>query len=145
MKQGIVKKSKRKVSAKSLANLRPQKKGEKGHNPIGARAHNPALRALKKLTIETYREVIELALTSNRQALYELAEHPDTPAVQVGVARAMMKAIDHGDFSLVEQLAIRIVGKVPEVVNINSNNQTSLDVVDRTRMRVAMKEIESEV
>ena len=92
------------------------KKGQPSPNPLGGKLSNPAVRALKNLTVEIYREVIELALTSNIAALKAIAENPDTPAVQVGVAVALVKAIQKGDWNIVNAIAERIVGKIPDKI-----------------------------
>lgn len=87
-------------------------------NPEGGRSGNPALRALRKLTVETYREVIELALSSNIAALKKVAEDPNTAAVQVGVAVALIKAIQKGDWTVINAIAERIVGKIPDKLEV---------------------------
>lgn len=108
---------------------------------------NNAIKALKNLTIDTYREVIELVLTGNIAALKEMAEHPDTPAIQVGIAAAFMKAIKTGDYTVIERIAERIIGKIPEVVNINSNTNLNAThtVIDRRALREALDKLESDV
>lgn len=103
------------------------KKGQVG-NPRGAGAHNPALKALKHLTIVEYREVIELALTSNLGALKAIADSQTASAVQVGVARALHKALKAGDFVIVEALAQRLVGKIPDKLEVNNNVTQNLSV-----------------
>lgn len=131
--------------------LKPFQKGTSG-NPEGARAHNPALKALKNLTLETYREVIQLVLEGNLKQLKAMIEDPETPAIQVGVATSFMKAIKNGDYNVIEQIASRIVGKIPDVVHINSNNisKTTTDlnvgsVVNKEVLKQALKELEDEV
>lgn len=122
------------------------KKGKSG-NPEGARAHNPATRALSRLTIETYREVIELVLTGNLEALRKMVEHPNTPAIQVGVATAFMKAIKNGDYAVIERIAERIVGKIPDELKVSSNNlNTNLHTaIDRTKLKAALEQLEAEI
>lgn len=124
------------------------KPGQSG-NPQGARLHDPVTKALSRLTIDTYREVIEVVLTGNLTALKEMAEHPDTPAIQVGVATAFLKAIKTGDYAVIERIAERIVGKIPDVLNVNSNNNTNLNAtvtaIDKTALRKAMAESENDV
>ncbi len=132
---------------KTAAHLKKHqfKKGESG-NPKGS-VPNPALRALRRLTQETYREVIELVLTGNLTDLKKMAENPETPAIQVGVAAAFMKAIKNGDYAVIERIAERIVGKIPDVINVNSNNNTSLalGVIDREKLKTAFAKLESDV
>jgi hypothetical protein len=113
-----------------MANRNPSpatriKKGER-RNPLGGKLHNPAIRALKNLTIATYREVIELALTSNIEALKRVAENPNTPAVQVGVATALIKAIAKGDWNIVNAIAERIVGKIPDKVEVTNKVESNV-------------------
>ncbi len=122
------------------------KKGVSG-NPDGARKHNPAIRALKQLTLDTYREVIELVLTGNLTDLKAMAENPKTPAIQVGIASALMKAIKDGDHGVIERLAERIVGKIPDEVNVTSKNlNANLNApIDREMLKAALAKLESEV
>ncbi len=122
------------------------KKGKSG-NPLGGKLHNPAARALARLTVDTYREVIELVLTCNLAALKQLAEHPDTPAIQVGVAAAFMKAIKSGDYAVIERIAERIVGKIPDELNVNSTNlNANLNAqIDKEKLKAALAKLESDV
>lgn len=124
------------------------KKGKSG-NPQGGRAHNPAIKALKKLTVDTYREVIELVLEGRVADLKAMAEHPDTPAIQVGIAVSFLKAIKNGDYSVIERIAERIVGKIPDVVNVNSqvnaNVNAAVRIIDKVALKAAMDELEEEV
>lgn len=122
------------------------KKGQSG-NPKG-RVPSQAIRALKNLTIETYREVIELVLSGNIAALREMIENPNTPAIQVGVATSFMKAIKNGDYTIIERIAERIVGKIPDVINVhsvNTNLNSEVKSIDQVKLRAALKKIEEEV
>lgn len=122
------------------------KKGQSG-NPNGARAHNPAVKALKKLTLETYREVVELVLTGNLTDLKAMAEDPATPAVQVGIATAFMKAIKEGDYGVIERIAERIIGKIPDELKVTSNNvNANLNAtIDKEKLKAAYAELEKDV
>lgn len=120
------------------------KKGVSG-NPEGGRAHNPAIKALKKLTLETYREMIELVMTNNLTKIKKIAEDPNTPAVQVGIATAFMKAIKAGDYNVIEQIAARIIGKIPDVVHVRSTSVTAeANKIDKVKLKAAMKALEHE-
>ena len=122
------------------------KPGQKG-NPIGARAHNKAVLATRRLTVEVYREVIELVLQGNVADLKEMAENPNTPALQVGVAVAFMKAIKTGDYNVIERIAERIVGKIHDQLNVTSNNNSTLHVgmIDQTKLKAALIALEHNV
>ena len=103
-------------------------KGGPSANPRG-RTPNPAIKALRKLTLETYREVIELAMVGNLAALESVAKDPATSAVQVGVAVALLKAIKSGNVEVLERLAERIIGKIPTVIDVNNNQQSAIQVM----------------
>lgn len=124
------------------------KKGQSG-NPEGGRAHNPALKALRKLTVESYREIIELVLTGNVAAIKKIAENPASTGLQVGISVAFLKAIKSGDYNVIERIAERIVGKIPDVVTVNQNTNMnvagSIAVFDKTALKAAMEAIDEEV
>lgn len=122
------------------------KKGKSG-NPEGARAHNPITKALKNLTIETYREVIEAVCTGNVANLKRMVEDPRTPALQVGVATAFMKAIKSGDYAVIERIAERIVGKIPDELKVTSQNvNANLNAsIDKQKLKAALEQLEKDV
>lgn len=126
-----------------------QFKPGKSGNPEGGRAHNPALKALRKLTVESYREIIELVLTGNVAAIKKLAEDPKSTGLQVGISVAFLKAIKSGDYNVIERIAERIVGKIPDVVTVNQNTNMnvagSIRIFDKVALKVAMDELDKEV
>jgi len=124
----------------SLRNLKPAQKGEV-RNPEGARSHNPA----RRLSLELYREIIELALTGNIDSLKKVAEDPKTSVIQVGLAYALIKAVKDGDWDTQERITARILGKIPDHININSQNHTTLATIDEAKMKEVLKKLEEEV
>lgn len=124
------------------------KKGETG-NPHGRPPISPIQRALRNLTLDTYREVIELVLTGNVEAVRAMIQDPKTPAIQVGVATAFMKAIKDGDYTVIERIAERIVGKIPDVVNVNAINNSKVAVtvstLDPSKLKEAWKKLQEDV
>lgn len=122
------------------------KKG-KVANPEGGRTHNPATRALKNLTVESYREVIELVLTGRVQDLRAMAENPETPAIQVAVATSFLRAIREGDYTIVERIAERLVGKIPDEINLRALNvNANLNAkVDKDMLKAAMAALDDDV
>lgn len=136
--------TKRKVNPKSLLNLKPVKKGEI-RNPKGAGAHDQLTKALRNLTIKAYRDIIEMVLTNNLTAIKELAQDPKSSTLQVAIATCVMTAINKGDYTVIERIAERIIGKIPEVVNINSNVTKEVVVFDRNLLKQAIQELESDV
>lgn len=124
------------------------KKGQTG-NPNGRPTLNPAQKALRSLTIDTYREVVELVLTGNLAQLKAMAEHPETPAIQVGIAVSFMKAIKSGDYTIIERIAERIIGKIPDVVNVNSNANVNMvakvTTIDQAALKAALDKLKQDV
>lgn len=146
MPRNETKKRKRHQTPSQLANLKPIKPGEV-RNPEGGRTHNPAIKALKKITIETFREVIEMVLTEDLKALKKVAEDEKTTALQVGIIMAFKKAVDSGDWETIEKIVSRIVGKIPEELNVNSKNiNANLNTtLDREKVRAALADLESNI
>lgn len=132
-----------------MANKNPSpntrwKKGQTG-NPEGGRAHDPVTKALRKLTLPIYREVIELVMTGNLNDLKAMVEDPATPAVQVGIATSLLKAIKAGDYIIIERIAERIIGKIPDELNVRSNNTNVELVLDKEKLKKAIADLEADV
>lgn len=98
-------------------------------NPKGRPPISKEQRELRKLTIERYREIINIALTGNLEELKAYIQDADTPAIQVGVATALLKGIKNGDVTVLEHFAARLVGKIPDTINITSSNVTVKDKI----------------
>lgn len=92
------------------------KKGQSG-NPGGV-PKDPVKAALKKLTVESYRDIVELTLAGNVDQLGEIVKDKTQPALKVAIAAAILTAIRKGDVQTVEKLLERVIGKVPEVVRV---------------------------
>lgn len=114
----IPKKKKRRMTAKQLANLRPFQKGNNA-NPLGAAAHNP----IRKITHEIFKDIVELALTSNIEALQAIVKDPKTPSIKVGVATSLVTAIKRGDWQTLERIIERLVGKVTVTIDHTTMGQ----------------------
>ena len=142
-------KTKKKHTLPEAAKKYQFKPGESG-NP-GGRPSNPITKALKNLTIKTYREVIEVVLTGNLAALQLMVEDPKISALQVGVATAFLTAIKKGDFEIIERIAQRIVGKIPDELNVTGNN-TNLNLnangktkFDPKKVKAALARLEKQI
>jgi hypothetical protein len=122
------------------------KPGQSG-NPKGRTPLSEKARELRKLTIESYRKVIELVMEGNLLELKALAEDPETSALQVGIATSVMKAIQAGDYIIIERIAERIIGKIPEVLQIDptSNVNVKISVIDKDMLKKANEELEKSV
>lgn len=106
--------------AKRMKNLKPAKKGEV-RNPNGARAHNGLKAQLKKLTTKELADMIELVMTKPVSELQKIAQNPQEISLKVGIASAMVRMINKGDFDTLERMLQRVVGKVKDEVDLNHN------------------------
>lgn len=121
------------------------KPGQSG-NPAG-RLPNPIPRALKELTVESYRKVIEAVCAGNLDELRRMVKDPKISALQVGVANAFIKALTSGDYATIERIAERIVGKIPDELVVNSKNlNANINAsVDKETMKKALAKLELDV
>lgn len=97
------------------------KPGSSG-NPSGRPKMTPQARVMKRLTIESFQECIELVCTGNIAALEEMRDDPLVSALQVGIAASLVRSMKEGDYETIEKIVSRIVGKMPEEFNIRSTN-----------------------
>lgn len=88
-------------------------------NPLGSRAHDPQLIALRNLTKENLKEVLQLVLTRNVDELQRMAEEPATPVFKAAAATAALRAYRSGDWSFMEGPLARVIGKVKEEIEIS--------------------------
>lgn len=131
------------VTKKQLANLRPIKKGEI-RNPNGGRSHNPILRALRNLTRDEFAKMIELAVLNNVAGLKAVVSDPNSSALQVGIAMAMLKASSKGDWTIIESIVSRVIGKMPDLIEMKTNNETTVTVLDHAKIVEANKKLEND-
>lgn len=133
---------------RTTKHLKPhQFKAGNNANPNGRPPLDPAQKALRKLTVPKYREVVEVVITGSIPELKALAEQTDD-ALKAGIARAFLKAISKGDYDVIERIAERIIGRIPEVVEVkNTNLNVTPDdqPVDVKKMRAALRELEDEI
>ena len=87
-------------------------------NPLGGAAHDPLKRELKRITNVMFCDVIDALLRGNLEALSLIANDTSAPALKVGVARAIFNAAKTGDWSTLEKIIERIVGKLPDKVEV---------------------------
>lgn len=97
------------------------KPGQSG-NPKG-RPKNPIPNALQKMTKQSYRRIIRAVCKGNPAQLQKLINDEKTSALEVAVAACFLKAIARGDYATVEQIASRILGKIPDVILVRSRNR----------------------
>lgn len=110
------------VTKKQLANLRPIKKGQV-LNPLGAGAHDPELRALKRLTAHEVAEIGSMIVQRNLPALQQIIKESKDldskhSALKVWMATIAIKGISKGDSHALDTLLNRITGRVKEKIEL---------------------------
>lgn len=108
--------AKKKMSKKSLANLRPIKKGQV-LNPLGAGAHDPEKKKLAALTKRELTEVGSVIVSGSKEDLKAILKNKDASVLQHWIASIANKAIDTGSVGVLDQLMNRIVGPVEQRFN----------------------------
>ena len=113
-------------------------------NPNGRPPLNPIQRVLRDLTIETYGRVIKAALTGNADALKAIVTDNKSSVVEVTVATSLLHSIKTGDPTVLERFAERIVGKIPEVIKIDSTNLNlnAKSAIDMVKIKAAIKKFD---
>ena len=111
----------------SLANLKLWKKGDVP-NPRGGQAHNQFVKGLKKITSEEYADIIDFALQHDITSLRKLAKDPLTSAIKMGVAKALIKAIDDSNWSILNSIVERLVGKPVQEIKLQANVKNETDL-----------------
>lgn len=91
-------------------------------NPIGARAHDPQKKALRKLTHAQVAEVASLILDGDIDALNEVVKDKTSTPLKIWLASVAMKGIQKGDMATLSMLLDRVVGKVKEKVDLSNDD-----------------------
>jgi hypothetical protein len=105
------------------------KKGETG-NKIGANAHSPEIKAIKKMTMKEIEEIGTMLLNENVEQLKIIMMDKDSPAIRTMIAAVVLKAISRGDAKAMNTILDRIVGKIKQHVEISDNRSLHSQVVD---------------
>ena len=121
------------------------KKGET-KNPNGRYAGNTIKNALARLTLDTYRDVINVVIGGDLASLKAMVTDPKSTALQVGIATSFIKAIQRGDYAVIERIAERIVGKIPERVQVQSVNEHNTTVsFDEKTLKAALEKLNDDI
>lgn len=91
------------------------KKGQSG---------NPAGRPKSRLTVESLREIIDRMSFMTRKQLDAVIENEETPMIELQIASVLSQAVKSGDYSRVQFILDRVLGKV---ANVNENTNTNYD------------------
>ncbi len=98
------------------------KKGQPSANPIGARAHNPETRKLKNLSKKELVELGNLVVQGNVGELRRIhKDKKNSSSLKAMVAAMVIRVIDKGDNGAFESLLNRLIGKVPDKLDVDGN------------------------
>lgn len=91
------------------------KKGQSG---------NPGGRPKARLTVEKLREIIDRLSFMTRMQLQAVIQAEETPMIELQIASILAQAAKTGDYSRVQFILDRVLGKV---ANVNENTNTNYD------------------
>jgi len=122
------------------------KPGQSG-NPLGGKAHSKIKRRLKTLTIDQYCKLIEIVAMNDLAEVRKLAKGEKEQNLLSTLAYCWLLARKRGDYDTIEKILSRVIGKIPDVVHLNSQNlNANLNVsFDKEKVKLALKEIEEEI
>lgn len=115
-------------------NLKPFKKGISG---------NPSGRPKDLLTKDKVDQIIARFSFMNRQDLQEVVQNPKTPMIEIMIASVMVQAAKTGDYSRLEAILSRSVGKVKETKELILPKPTVIERSDGSQVVLA-SQIEGE-
>ena len=121
-----------------MANPPIGRRFEKGNkaNPLGAGAHNPAVKMIKKLSNDQIAELGAIILEGNPDKLKEIINNPKSTVLQVAICSVLVKAINKGDMAAINALLDRIVGKVKDVQSHEGSVGINVTITDYTNKKV---------
>lgn len=124
------------------------KKGVSG-NPEGRPPLTPEQKALRNLTEAEMVEIGSLVVKGNIAELKKLMKNPKTTVLKAMMAAVAVKTIQSGNPSALDTLLNRLVGKVKDVVEVNSNNKNlnaNLNAeVSEEQIKTAIEKLEKDV
>jgi hypothetical protein len=106
----------------------------KGHKfGKGGAGHNPALKAIRKLTNDEIAQLGTLILEGNLAALQDIKNDTNASVLKVWFASVAVKAISRGDAAALNAILDRIVGRSKETVELTGKNGNPIEVVHKTK------------
>ncbi len=101
------------------------KPGQSG-NPLGGRAHDPELRAVKNLTKRELADIGNLIIKNDYDALKKLSKENSATVLQRMLASIAVRIIDKGDMGALDILMNRLVGKVKDEIALTNLPQVNV-------------------
>lgn len=95
-------------------------------NPLGAGAHNKDLKAIRRLTYDDLADLGSMILAGDLMTLEFVLEDPKATVLHKWFASIAVKAIAKGDVSALSVLLDRIVGKIPDRLQLMNGDGKAL-------------------
>lgn len=109
-------------SEKQLAALKPIQPGEV-RNPWGFWGKQGDIKKeLMKLTNDALVDILKAAMASDSEALKEMIKDPKTAVLKKGIAKALLDAAESGNWTRLNEILERIIGKVPNKLELTKGN-----------------------
>ncbi len=91
-------------------------------NPKGQGAVSPAVKAIRKITLQHIEEVADIILDGNIEKLKAMAADPNTSVLKVWIAKAAATGIQKGDLHSLDTILNRVLGKPKEKIEHTGDN-----------------------
>jgi hypothetical protein len=115
----------------------PFKKGTSG-NPDGRPVLPPEVKALKSVTNEQIKEVMDLLLHKNVEELEQLADSESEPALKVLYAAGVLRAVKEGNPAHIELVLNRVLGKPKDSVELSGAEDRPIKT--KTEVSISIEE-----
>ncbi len=122
------------VSEKSKKNLRPVKKGEV-RNPTGTNGRDGTL------TKDNVSQLISKFASKTREELHAVVQDPASTAIQITVASILAQAMKSGDYTRLEFLLTRSIGRVKEEIELSKAQSFILRKRDGEEIHMGVQEV----
>lgn len=126
------------------SNLKPPWKPGQTGNPGGSSKLQQERAAIRKITRDKLKDLVDLALDSNLAELQRIVKDPTSPALKVGVATSLAAAIKKGDWGTLQSIVDSLLGKVPDKLKVESSSIVRLAECDKAALKEAMEEFDND-
>jgi hypothetical protein len=113
---------------RSPNSIKSQFKRGEVHNPLGAGAHDKLIKAARRLTSEELAKVANIIISSTLLELKAMASDDNSTILQRMVMSLASRVIEKGDTQAWEALMSRLVGKVPDKIDVTATTKPQVVV-----------------
>lgn len=114
---------------------RPFVKGQPSANPGGRPKLPPDVIQAAQLNVVEAKRILNRLINMTFNELKEFLGNPQNSVHELMVARAIAEAIKNGDKSTVEWLYQRLIGKIPDTLDLNVTHSVHDKIIEFQRKR----------